>query len=102
LDDARLERLATAGGFAEEEAIDAAKEIRRLKNVRITGVTTYPGFSFGVFNKTHDISDNFKTMMRTARRMEKELGINITQINGPGGNSVENMELAAKNGVTHV
>jgi len=102
IDDPRLELLMVGGGFTEEEALDAATQIQRMDNVSVAGLTAYPAFVFSIFNKTYQVSASFKTMMRSAKRLEKELGIKVEQINAAGRNSVENMELAAQTGATHV
>ena len=102
IDDPRLELLMVGGGFTEAETVDAARQIQRMDNVRVAGVTSYPAFVFSLFAKEYQVTPNFRTMMRTAERLEKELGIRMEQINAAGRNSVENMKLAAQTGATHV
>lgn len=92
----------TASGFTQEEALHAARRIREMQSVRIAGVTTYPAFAFSLITRKHHASRNFETMVEVVRRMEKELGIKIEQVNAAGENSVGTMELAARNGATHV
>ena len=102
VDDPRLELLMVGGGFTEEEAVDATRRIQQMPSVRVSGLTSYPAFVFNIFNKTYQVSNNFKRMMRVAKRLEEEAGIKVEQINAAGRNSVENMELAAQTGATHV
>jgi predicted amino acid racemase len=102
VDDPRLELLMVGGGFTEEEAVHAARQIQSMENVKVAGTTTYPAFSFDISKKVYQTSTNFEAMMRTAQRLEDELGIRLEQINAAGQNCVENMELAASNGATHV
>jgi predicted amino acid racemase len=102
IDDPRLELLMVGGGFTEDEAMNAAKQIQNMKNVKVTGTTAYPAFSFNISRKTYRTSPNFEAMMRLAQRLENELGFKLDQINAAGQNCVENMSLAAQNGATHV
>ena len=102
LDDPRLEALPTGGGFAEDEVLDATKLINRMDNVKVVGVTTYPAFYYSIFDKIYRVSDNFKTMVKVAHRMEKELGVQVEQVNAPGRNCVGTMELTAEGGATVV
>ena len=102
IDDPRLELLMVGGGFTEDEAMNAARQIKGMRNVKVAGTTAYPAFSFDISKKTYQTSANFKAMMRVAQRLENDLGIRLEQINAAGQNCVENMELAASNGATHV
>ena len=102
IDDPRLELLMVGGGFTEDEAMNAAKQIQSMKNVKVAGTTAYPAFSFNISSKTYRTSPNFEAMMRVAQRLESDLGLKLDQINAAGQNCVENMGLAAQNGATHV
>jgi predicted amino acid racemase len=92
----------TAAGFTEAEAIRAAKVINELDGVAIVGGTTYSALEFSLLTKEHFVSENFRTLVRTARRLEKEAGVDVQQINAPGESSVETAEMLAKNGATHM
>jgi len=102
IDDPRLELLMVGGGFTEDEAMNAAKQIQSMKNVKVAGTTAYPAFSFNISSKTYRTSPNFEAMIRLAKRLENELGLKLDQINAAGQNCVENMSLAAQDGATHV
>jgi predicted amino acid racemase len=100
IEDERLERLATASGFVEDDSISFAKLLQQLDNLKVAGVTSYPATDFSLISKTHSLSASFIAMMRVVRRMEEELGIEVEQVNACGRNCVANMELTASNGAT--
>jgi predicted amino acid racemase len=100
--DPRTERPATGGGMSEDEAFAMAKELQKLDNVQVVGATSYPATAFSIIHKTHQLSANFKAMMRVVGRMHRELGIEIEQVNAPGRNCVATMAIVANGGGTHV
>ena len=100
IEDARLERLATASGFVEDEVISFAKQLHDLEHLKVAGVTCYPATDFSLISKAHSLSEPFKSMMRVAKRMTDEVGIEVEQVNACGRNCVANLELTANNGAT--
>ncbi len=91
------------GGFPEAQVIAAAREIAGLPNVRIAGVTSFPCIKY---NRTADDpvepAPNFRTILRVADRLRRELGIKITQINAPGNTSSQTFSMLKEMGATHV
>ena len=102
IEDPRLERLATASGFAEDDAIRFAHQLQEIENLKVSGVTSYPATDFSLITKTHSLSGPFKEMMRVVERMKTELGIDVEQVNACGRNCVANLQLTAENGGTVV
>ena len=89
------------GGFREAEVVDAVREIQRLPNVQVVGVTSFPAVSYGYREPLH-MNPNMQTIVRAAQRLERELGIEIKQINAPGNTSVQVFPLLKEAGATHV
>jgi len=89
------------GGFHEDEVVDAVEQIHDLDGVRVAGVTSFPTVRFNIIEEEEETLSNFETLIRTAERIESELGIDIEQINAPADTSSAVLELLAKNGATH-
>jgi len=90
------------GGFTVDESIAVVRSISRMKGVRVAGVTTYPACDFNIRSKEYSPSANFVSMMKSARELKSELGIEVTHINAAGRNCVRTAAMLAKNGATHV
>jgi len=90
------------GGFKEDEALNAVKRIARLPGVKVVGVTSFPCLLFDSITRRIEVTPNFNTILCTAQRLNKELGIDIRMINAPGTTSSVTMELLSKKGATHV
>ncbi|MEA2597511.1 MAG: hypothetical protein QOF01_3980, partial [Thermomicrobiales bacterium] len=92
------------GGFRAEELLSAASEIQRLPNVRIVGVTSFPCLSYNFADSREPVqfNPNMETILDAARRLEHELGIEITVINTPGNTSVRTFQMIKEDGATHV
>ncbi|WP_165842155.1 alanine racemase [Paenibacillus xerothermodurans] len=90
------------GGFFLGEVIEAAREIMKLTYLRIVGVTSFPCLLFD--SKAQDIQPtvHFDAVLEAACLLQGQLGIKIEQINVPGTNSADMLELIAKRGGTHV
>ena len=88
--------------MSEEEAVAFARQLQGLDNVRVVGATSYPTTTFSIVNKTHQLSGQFLTTMKVVERMQKELGVEVEQVNAPGRNSVPTMACVAEGGGTHV
>jgi len=90
------------GGFALDDAVSAAREIGRLPNVRVVGVTSFPTLLFDAEKRELVVTQNMQTIMQAAERLRRELGLEITQINAPGTTSAETLKIVAEAGATHV
>jgi len=93
---------AIPGGFTAEESVDVAKHINRLNGVRVIGLTTYPACNFNIRSHEYTLSANFLSMLRSARELKAELGIEIEHINAAGRNCVKTTTMLAENGATHI
>jgi predicted amino acid racemase len=89
------------GGFIEQEVVDAVRQIQRLPNVQVVGVTSFPVVSYSYREPLH-MNPNMATIVRSAERLERELGIQIKQINAPSNTSSQVFGLLKAAGATHV
>jgi predicted amino acid racemase len=89
------------GGIPEEYVIEAVKTINSLPNVKVVGVTSFPCFRFNFYTRREEPAPNLFTILRVASRLEKELEVQIEQINAPADNSAKQIEILASYGVTH-
>ena len=89
------------GGFPEEKVVTAVRTINNLGRVKVVGVTSFPCLRFNLKSKKLEPLPNFDTIVRTASRLEKELGIEVEQINAPSDTSAAVMKILAEKGATH-
>lgn len=90
------------GGFRLDDVVAAAREIGRLPNVRVVGVTSFPTLLFDAEKRELATTQNMRTIVEAAERLRREAGLEITQVNAPGTTSVETMGVLAEAGATHV
>jgi predicted amino acid racemase len=89
------------GGIPEEKVVGDVAKINSFPGVRVVGTTSFPCMLYDIAaGKVRPIS-NFLTVVRAAKRLKDELGIEITQINTPGNNHTTTMKTVAENGGTH-
>lgn len=88
------------GGIQESDLEDAAREIARLKGVRIDGVVTFPATLFNARTRELEPTPNFATLRRAAARLT-DMGFDIKQLNAPGASSSIGFQTVAENGGTH-
>lgn len=93
-------RPSMEGGIKEKDLEKVAKEISKLKNVKIVGVTNYPSM-LSENPKVPELTPNMETSVRCAQKLKK-WGFPITQINAPGNSCTYSMEAYSKAGATHV
>lgn len=89
------------GGIPEENLVDEVRKISKLPGIRVVGTTSFPCMLYNLASGRVEPISNFHTAVRGARRLERELGLEITQINVPGTNHAANMKTIAENGGTH-
>ncbi len=89
------------GGFKEDELIAVSKEMKKLNGVNIVGVTAFPCFIFDPFSGCVKKTENADTIIRCARKLREESGIEIKQINAPSVTAAASMPLLAELGATH-
>ena len=88
------------GGIPLRELVEAARQIARLPNIRIAGVTSYPCLKFDPERRELIPTQNFQTILQAAEVLRTELGISIEQINAPGHTCVTALPLLAGMGAT--
>jgi len=89
------------GGIPEEKLVDAVRRINDFPNVRVVGTTSFPCMMYDVGLKRVRPISNFHTAVRAAKRLQSELGIEITQVNVPAHSHASTMKIIAENGGTH-
>lgn len=99
-DDDDLVPVGTSAGIHLDDLEDAVREIRKLPNVYIVGVTTWPAITY-TNAREPEAAPNFRTLLTAAERLER-LGIEITQINAPGNTSFAALQYLKDQGATHV
>jgi predicted amino acid racemase/predicted NBD/HSP70 family sugar kinase len=88
------------GGFPLDAIEEAARTLRAIPGVRVTGVTTFPCLLADPARRTVHETHNLGTLAEAARRL-RAAGTSITQVNAPGTTSAGTMETLAKAGATH-
>lgn len=99
-DDDDLVPAGTSAGIHLKDLDDAVREIQKLPNVRIVGVTTWPAIIYSNASQP-EAAPNFRTLRAAAERLEK-LGVEIFQINAPGNTSFTTLRYLKDQGATHV
>lgn len=89
------------GGFKEELLLDSARRILQIPGVRIVGCTVFPCLLFNSETKMVEKTPNADTLLRSVNILQKELDIQILQINGPSATSANSIPLLKQLGVTH-
>lgn len=89
------------GGFKEEDIIKSVKDIQKLPNVEIEGLTAFPCLLFNYKTEKVENTENALTIQRIAEKLRKELQLNINQINIPSVTCVETIPLLKELGATH-
>ena len=89
------------GGFPLVTLPETLGTLEKYKNIRITGVTSFPCFLFREEEGRSLPAPNACTLVRAATLLE-ERGIRVTQINMPSCNSLSTLPLAAGLGATHL
>lgn len=88
------------GGIRLDALEDLARSIKKLGNVNVTGVTSFPCFLYNEESGGIAPTNNVHTLIKAAELL-KDLGFEITQINGPSATCVSSIPLLKKEGVTH-
>jgi predicted amino acid racemase len=86
-------RQISPGGFTYENIAHVLNELGKMKNIEISGVTSFPVFRTDISRREVFPLPNAETLVRSARRMS-EAGIKIWQINMPADNSSDMFGLA--------
>ncbi|AEE92154.1 putative amino acid racemase [Tepidanaerobacter acetatoxydans Re1] len=87
------------GGIKMDALENTAKDIKKLDNVNVVGVTSFPCFLYDEISEKIEPTHNIYTLIDAAERL-KNLGFKITQINGPSATCVSSIPLLKELGVT--
>lgn len=101
VDDKDLIYEGQGGGFSLKDLQTTVKEIKKLKGVKIAGVTAFPCFLYSQEEKRIVKTPNADTLIKGANILRKDLRIKINHINAPSANSVASMPLVKEIGATH-
>jgi len=88
------------GGIKLDVLEVVAKRIKKLPNVNVVGVTSFPCFLYNEQTGRIEPTNNVDTIIKAAELL-KNIGFKITQINGPSATCVSSIPLLKKVGVTH-
>lgn len=89
------------GGFYIHELVEKADLIRKLPNVNIYGITSFPCFLYNEKKKRIDKTHNMETLILAKKLLEDELDIKLQEINAPSATCTSTIKLIAENGGTH-
>jgi predicted amino acid racemase len=89
------------GGVSLATLAVSAREIMKYPGVNIVGVTAFPCFLYNEEKHIVEGTPNSRTLIQGARLLEKEPGLNLTQINAPSANSVTSISMIKELGATH-
>lgn len=89
------------GGFFIDELKSVGEELLKLKNISISGITSFPCFLYDEKINKINTTNNINTMKKAKDILEKELKVSIEQMNMPSASCAENMKLIGENGGTH-
>lgn len=87
-------------GFPLESLRDAAEELKKLSNIRVSGVCAFPCFLYD--ETAGDIMPTSNTgTVRSAAALLESLGFAITQLNMPSASCARSIPMIAAAGGTH-
>lgn len=89
------------GGIALAELEGEIERIRRLDGVNIVGFTEFPCFATDPESGKVARTENYNSLLR-AVEIGRGLGLTVSQVNAPGGNTCAVIGDAAADGVTHM
>lgn len=79
------------GGFEYSNVPEVVKEINKLSNVYIDGVTSFPTMLFNTKSNEFELTPNYYTVIKTVNYL-KEIGINVKHINTPSANCYDSID----------
>lgn len=89
------------GGFYLKDVLDAAREISRLPNLKLNGVTSFPCFLFNEEESKVLKTRNADTVIKAREIVEEKLAIKLEQINLPSANCKSTIKNIFLLGGTH-
>lgn len=89
-----------SGGFLLSDLQDNLERLKKLKGIRIIGITSFPVLELNQDKNNYRFTPNMETL-KLARIIIENCGINVTHINAPGATSCYTIPLLKEQGVTH-
>jgi len=89
------------GGFKLEELNEIGKELIKLKNLNIAGVTSFPCFLYDEEINEIKRTNNIDTIKEAKEILEREFHIKIEQLNMPSATCVNTIKKIHEEGGTH-
>ncbi len=89
------------GGFAAEQAVDAARRINAMDGARFAGITTFPAQLYDQATRKVRHTPNLATLQNTADALRRA-GFADLEINAPGTTSLVTLQALAEAGATQV
>ena len=89
------------GGFAAEQAVDAARRINAMDGARFAGITTFPAQLYDQATRKVRHTPNLATLQNTAVALRRA-GFADLEINAPGTTSLVTLQALAEAGATQV
>ncbi len=86
------------GGFPLTNLGEVIDKIKKIKGVEVEGLTAFPCILYN--NSIPQNTSNLLSLIR-GKKILKEKGIKIKQINAPSATSVETLDILSKYGVSH-
>jgi predicted amino acid racemase len=90
------------GGTYLKDLLDTAKEIQKMENVRLAGITNFPAMLFDEKKKQVVPCNNMRTILDALDLIKSKTDIKLKQVNMPGTTSTAIIETLAKKGATHI
>lgn len=88
------------GGVRLQDLEATAEKIRKFANVELTGVTSFPCFLYNEGSGRIEPTNNAITVKKAADIL-KDMGFNITQVNGPSATCASSIPILKAMGITH-
>ena len=88
-------------GVPLDSLIEIAGKIQKLPGVRLMGTTGFPVILYNEDSRKVEPLPNLASIVKGAKMLGDELGVEIEQINCPGTSSCATMEMVKDHGGTH-
>ncbi|MGL4820883.1 MAG: alanine racemase, partial [Bacilli bacterium] len=88
------------GGFLDSELEQQLLELKKLKRIRIIGVTSFPALKMNEAGTDFEATPNLETLRRSVTTLER-MGIAVQHVNAPGATSCASLPILKAYGVTH-
>lgn len=86
-------------GFSCDEVKEILDKIKKLKGIRLNGLTSFPCFVYSTEKNKIEETNNLKSLIKVKKMLE-ENEINVEHINLPSVSTVENMKMISDFGGT--